>query len=74
MPQADSTEAVVGTMMRDSSSSRATSAACRPGRAAEAEQRKAAGIDAAPQRHQADAVGHLQIDQAIDAGGGLDRA
>ena len=58
-------------MMRLISSSRATSAACRPAAPPKAQQRKLPGIDAAAQGHQADAVGHLQIDHAVDAGGGL---
>ena len=40
-------------------------------RAAKAQQRKSPRIDAAPQRHQPDAIGHLQIDHAGDAGRSL---
>ena len=61
----------VGTMMRLISSSRATSAACSPAAPPKLSSAKRSRIDAAAQRHQADAVGHLQIDHAVDAGGGL---
>ena len=71
MPQADSTDATVGTMMRLISSSRATSAACRPAAPPKLSSANFRGIDAAAQRHQADAVGHVQVDHAVDAGGGL---
>ncbi len=57
-------------MMRLISSSRATSAACRPAAPPKLSSANLSRIDAAAQRHQADAVGHLQIDHAVDAGGG----
>ena len=71
MPQADSTEATVGTMMRLISSSRATSAACRPAAPPKLSSANFRGSTPRRKRHQADAVGHLQIDHAVDAGGGL---
>ncbi len=43
-----------------------------PGRAAKAEHGEFPGIDTTPQGHQADAVGHLQIDHAVDAGSRFD--
>src|SRR5882757_8416662 len=42
------------------------------GGAAKTQEREFSRIDAATQRHQADAVGHLQIDHLVDAGGGLE--
>ncbi len=71
MPHADSTEAMVGTITRRDFQFTRHFHGMQPGSAAKTQQRKAARIDAAAQRHQPDAVGHLQIDQPEDAGGSL---
>jgi hypothetical protein len=57
--------------MRGMSRSRATSTACSPARPYEAQEREAAGVDAAADRHQPDAVGHRQVDEPVNAGGRL---
>ena len=67
MPQADSTAATRGTMTRAELELARDVGDVQPGRAAEGEQREAARIDAAAHRDQPHALGHVGVDDAVDA-------
>jgi hypothetical protein len=71
MPQARRTEATVGTIDAGDVEVARHLDGVQPGRAAEAQEREAARVDAPADRHQPDAVGHGEVDEPVDAGGGL---
>ncbi len=68
IPQADSTAATRGTMTRAEPELARDVGGVQPGRAAEREQREAPRIDAAPHRDEPHALGHVRVDDAMDAG------